>query len=211
MTALRGGRFRTPEEGWPAELIAAHIVLSNELVAAAAEAMRRSRECLARAQSLAGMGNWTLLPDGRMEISAELQRLFGMTADDGHSIPAETLLQLVMASDRGAVRRARTRLVSEGLPYQVTFRIRRAGGGVRTVFEQAAPLEGACGYARRFEGITQDVTERVRAEERIQELAHYDATTGLPNGKFFAELAGPSLERAVRSGSGIGPASSIVR
>ena len=168
----------------------------------AAEAMRRSRECLARAQSLAGMGNWTLLPDGRMEISAELQRLFGMTADDGHSIPAETLLQLVMASDRGAVRRARTRLVSEGLPYQVTFRIRRAGGGVRTVFEQAAPLEGACGYARRFEGITQDVTERVQAEERIQELAHYDATTGLPNGKFFAELAGPSLERAVRSGSG---------
>jgi diguanylate cyclase (GGDEF)-like protein/PAS domain S-box-containing protein len=168
----------------------------------AAEAMRRSRERLARAQSLASMGNWTLLPDGRMEISAELRRLFGMPAEEGQWISAETLLQLVVASDRGAVRRARARLLSEGLPYQVTFRIRRADGGVRTVFEQAAPLEGAGGHARRIEGITQDVTERVRAEERIQELAHYDAATGLPNGKFFAELAGPSLERAARRGRG---------
>jgi diguanylate cyclase (GGDEF)-like protein/PAS domain S-box-containing protein len=148
------------------------------------------------------MGNWTLLPDGRMEISAELRHLFGMPADDGQSISAETLLQLVMSSDRGAVRRARARLLSEGVPYQVTFQIQRADGGIRTVFEQAAPLEGAGGYARHIEGITQDVTERVRAEERIQELAHYDAATGLPNGKFFAELAGPSLERAARRGRG---------
>lgn len=46
------------------------------------------------------------------------------------------------------------------------------------------------------------MTERVQAEERIQELAHYDAATGLPNLKFFAELAGPSLQRAARGGSG---------
>jgi diguanylate cyclase (GGDEF)-like protein/PAS domain S-box-containing protein len=168
----------------------------------AAEAMRRGSESLARAQRLAGMGNWTLVPDGRMEISAELQRLFGMPAAGGHSISAETLLELVIESDRGVVRRARERLLSEGLSYQVTFRIRRPDGSMRTVFEQAAPLEGASGYVRSFEGITQDVTERVQAEARIQELAHYDAATGLPNLKFFAELASPSLERAMRSGSG---------
>ena len=168
----------------------------------AAEAMRRSRESLARAQSLASMGNWTLLTDGRMEISAELRRLFGMPAEDGNLISAETLLQLVMASDRSAVRRARARLLGEGLPYQITFRIRRADGGVRTLFEQAAPLEGAHCRARIFEGITQDVTERVQTAERIQELAHYDAATGLPNRQFFAELARPSLERAARSGRG---------
>jgi diguanylate cyclase (GGDEF)-like protein len=108
----------------------------------------------------------------------------------------------VIESDRGVVRRARERLLSEGLSYQVTFRIRRPDGSMRTVFEQAAPLEGASGYVRSFEGITQDVTERVQAEARIQELAHYDAATGLPNLKFFAELASPSLERAMRSGSG---------
>jgi diguanylate cyclase (GGDEF)-like protein/PAS domain S-box-containing protein len=169
---------------------------------AAAEAMRRSRESLARAQVLASMGNWTLLPDGRMEMSAELQRLFGMPADDGQPVAAESLLQLVVACDRAAVARARSRLLSEGVPYQVTFRIRRTDGEVRTMFEQAVPIEGAFGYARSFEGITQDVTERVQAEERIQELAHYDSATGLPNRKFFAELAAPYLDRAVRSGDG---------
>jgi diguanylate cyclase (GGDEF)-like protein/PAS domain S-box-containing protein len=168
----------------------------------AAEAMRRGRESLTRAQSLAGMGNWTLRPDGFMEISPELKRLFGLPVADGQLICAETLLLPVIASDRSVVRRARARLLSEGLPYQVTFRIRRADGGVRTVFEQAVPLEGARGHAGGFEGITQDVTERVQAEQRIQELAHYDAATSLPNRKFFAALAGPSLERAVRSGSG---------
>jgi diguanylate cyclase (GGDEF)-like protein/PAS domain S-box-containing protein len=135
-----------------------------------------------------------------MEVSAELRRIFGMAANAPISV--ETLLQLVTESDRGAVRRARARLLGEGLAYQITFRIRRTDGAVRTMFEQAAPLEGVGGQARNFEGITQDVTERVRAEERIQELAHYEPATGLPNRKFFAELAGPSLERSVRSGSG---------
>jgi diguanylate cyclase (GGDEF)-like protein len=168
----------------------------------AAEAIRRSRESLARAQSLASMGNWTLHPDGRMEISAELLRVFGMPDAAGEAISEERLLEFVVASDRGAVRRARARLLGEDLAYQITYRIRRAGGEVRTVFEQAAPLEGTCLHACSYEGITQDVTARVQAEQRIQELAHYDPCTGLPNRKFFAELAGPSLDRATRRGGG---------
>jgi DNA-binding response OmpR family regulator len=55
----------------------------------AAESMLRSREALARAQRLAGMGNWTLLPDGRMECSAELLRLFEAPADAGACGSAE--------------------------------------------------------------------------------------------------------------------------
>ncbi len=179
-----------------------HKVIYALRASTAAEAMRRSRESLAHAQSLAGMGNWSLLPDGRIEVSAELLRLFGLPADAGDLIAAETLLQLVMASDRGAVSRARTRLTSECIPYQLTYRIWREDGGIRTLFEQAAPVPGGRPNVTRFEGITQDITERVRAEERIQELAHYDPTTGLPNRKLFAEMAGPCLERAARNGSG---------
>jgi diguanylate cyclase (GGDEF)-like protein len=43
---------------------------------------------------------------------------------------------------------------------------------------------------------------RVAAEERALRLAHYDEATGLPNRRLFAELAGPALERARRSGAG---------
>jgi diguanylate cyclase (GGDEF)-like protein/PAS domain S-box-containing protein len=168
---------------------------------AAAEAMRRGRESLARAQTLAAMGNWTLLPDGRLEASAQLLRLFGMPVVAGDVSYADTL-ECVLEEDRDTVRRARAHLLRDGTPYQLTFRVRRRDGAERTLFEQAAPLEAAPGEPTRIEGITQDITERVQAEERIQQLAHYDVVTGLPNRQFFAELAAPSLERAARSGAG---------
>ncbi len=41
----------------------------------------------------------------------------------------------------------------------------------------------------------EDITERVRAEERINFMAHYDALTGLPNRGYFAQQVGADLER----------------
>ena len=41
----------------------------------------------------------------------------------------------------------------------------------------------------------EDITERVRAEERINFMAHYDALTGLPNRGYFAEQAEADLGR----------------
>ena len=48
----------------------------------------------------------------------------------------------------------------------------------------------------------EDITERVRAEERINFMAHFDALTGLPNRGYFAQQVGADLERrrARRSG-----------
>jgi diguanylate cyclase (GGDEF)-like protein len=41
----------------------------------------------------------------------------------------------------------------------------------------------------------EDITERVRAEERINFMAHYDALTGLPNRGYFAQQVEADLER----------------
>jgi diguanylate cyclase (GGDEF)-like protein len=48
----------------------------------------------------------------------------------------------------------------------------------------------------------EDITERVRSEERINFMAHFDALTGLPNRGYFAQQVGADLERrhARRSG-----------
>jgi len=167
----------------------------------AAEAMRRNRESLARAQRLAGMGNWELFADGQMECSAELVRLFGAPHEAGQSSTSESWLARVVPADRQRVREARAQLAHDGAPYQLQFQIERFDGAVRTVFEQAAGVAGEHGRPMRIEGITQDITDRVLAQERIRQLAHYDGTTGLPNRQFFAELAGPSLERVRRHGT----------
>jgi hypothetical protein len=41
---LRTGGFERPADGWPAELIAAHIALNNDAFAEAAEALRRGEQ-----------------------------------------------------------------------------------------------------------------------------------------------------------------------
>lgn len=41
----------------------------------------------------------------------------------------------------------------------------------------------------------EDITDRVRAEERINFMAHYDALTGLPNRAYFAQQVVADLER----------------
>ena len=177
-----------------------HRVRYSLRASTAAKAMRRSSETLARAQSLAGMGNWTMFPDGRMECSAELRRLFVAGSDAAHFDFADDFLKCVLQADRGRVSGARSKLMAEAVPYQIEFQIERFDGAVRTIFEQAAPVPGEHGHSDRVEGITQDITDRVQAQERIRELAHYDSTTGLPNRQFFAQLAAPSLERTRRTG-----------
>jgi diguanylate cyclase (GGDEF)-like protein len=167
----------------------------------AAEAMRRSRESLARAQRLAGMGNWTVHDDGRMDCSAELARLLGIGADCAPCHTAEGFLSHVAPGDRARVSGARERLRRDGLPYQLEFMLERRDGATRTVLEQASRVVDERGQTLGIEGITQDITERVQARERIRQLAHYDGTTGLPNQQFFAELAGPALELARRRGT----------
>jgi diguanylate cyclase (GGDEF)-like protein len=177
-----------------------HRVRYSLRASTASQAMRRTSESLARAQSLAGMGNWTMAPDGRVECSAELRRLFVAGSDTAMFDFAHDFLKCVLEADRDRVSNARSRLMTAAVPYQIEFQIERFDGAVRTIFEQAAPVPGEHGRLGHIEGITQDITARVQAQERIRELAHYDSTTGLPNRQFFAQLAGPSLERTRRNG-----------
>ncbi|MDT7833836.1 EAL domain-containing protein [Aquabacterium sp. OR-4] len=167
-----------------------------------ADTLRLGRERLARAQRLAGMGSWAFTAAGGLECSPELARLYGAAVSDERPwiTTAGHLLQRVLPTDRDAVALARRRLRDEGCAYQIEFRIERLDGQLRTLHEQAMPLLDDSGRRVAIEGITQDITERVQAAQRIRQLAHYDAVTGLPNRQFFGELAAPALDRARRQG-----------
>ena len=172
-------------------------------ISAAAEMTRNSQERLARAQRLANMGNWAVHSDGRIECSAEQFLLYGEPESWEGDIQkfAQSAARRVVPADRDRVVEARQRISRDGTPYQLEFGVERVDGELRTFFEQATPIFDARSRQVGFEGITQDITERVQAALRIRELAHYDEVTGLPNRRLFTEVAGPALDRARRSGT----------
>ena len=163
-----------------------------------ARAMKRSSMRLDNAQRLANMGSWELFPNGDMLWSAQLAVLLGASEQVLQQPTAQAFLARVAPADRDAVRTARHQLLAEGTSYCLEFCIVRDDGVVCTVSEQAACICSVDAKTMGFEGITQDVTERVKAQEEIRQLANYDAVTGLPNRTFFNELALAPFERARR-------------
>ncbi|MBD8525854.1 sensor domain-containing protein [Pseudomarimonas arenosa] len=64
-------------------------------------------------------------------------------------------------------------------------------------------LERRDGKPFRITGLTRDITAEREAGERIEQLAHYDTLTGLPNRFQFRELAATAVAAARRSGSAL--------
>jgi diguanylate cyclase (GGDEF)-like protein/PAS domain S-box-containing protein len=170
-------------------------------VADARVTQERSRASLLRAQRLAHMGNWEFDAEGRMGCSEELARILGAPLAAMQGASPEAFLAWVVPGDRERVARARSALLHEGVPYQLSFGIERFDGALRSVSEQAAPLHDSLGRQIGVEGITQDISERIEAERQVRQLALYDGLTGLPNRQFFLELAASALDRAQRSGA----------
>jgi PAS domain S-box-containing protein len=65
--------------------------------------------------------------------------------------------------------------------YTIEYRIVRADGGVRWVWERGTPVFGPDSKLVAFEGFIEDITERKSDQERIAHQASYDALTGLAN------------------------------
>jgi diguanylate cyclase (GGDEF)-like protein/PAS domain S-box-containing protein len=60
------------------------------------------------------------------------------------------------------------------------------------------PVFDASGAFNGYRGVGKDITERKRAEERIQHLASHDALTSLPNRVMFGEVLNIAIQNAQR-------------
>jgi diguanylate cyclase (GGDEF)-like protein/PAS domain S-box-containing protein len=164
--------------------------------AVTAEISRQATLDLARAQEMAQLGSWSMDQDGSLQCSAALLRILGFPDDHSTQLTRDEQLALVVDSDRLRIERARQDLAMQSHGYEAVYVVRRVDGVLRTVYEQASLLCDARGKPARMEGITQDITDRVEAERRIQQLASHDALTGLPNRDYFQKLLAAGLERA---------------
>ena len=132
----------------------------------AEEALRQSREDLDRAQEVGQVGSWRL--DVRRNVltwSDENYRIFGVHT--GTPLTYQTFLEAVHPDDREYVD-TRWKAGLAGEPYDVEHRI-VADGRIKWVREKAYLEVDDAGSLLGGFGITQDITDRKRAEQQLRE------------------------------------------
>lgn len=87
---------------------------------------------------------------------------------------------------------------SELIDASMEFEGQHANGAVFPI--ELSVTEMTEGSQRLFTGVIRNITERKKALEKIQHLAHHDALTGLPNRTLYIERVGRAIHRSRRSG-----------
>ncbi|MGA9141583.1 MAG: PAS domain S-box protein [Methanocella sp.] len=136
----------------------------------AENALKKSRAILARAQIIAHVGNWAWnLKTGQMQWSDELFRIFGYSPGD--TIPSyDLLLSSVCPGDRELVSKTFQAAARDNILFNIDYRIVSRNGAIRYVNSVADKLaRDPAGNPAWIYGITQDITNRKRAEAALHD------------------------------------------
>lgn len=161
-----------------------------------------NQERLSNAQRVAELGDWEWdLKRDRFRASTQVYRMLGKS--DEYLLGSPTaLLEHAHRDDVDRVRDALDGVADRAEPFTFDHRIVSADGKVRFVHHQVeAARTDDQGRATRIIGTIQDITKRKQSEERIRQLAYFDALTGLPNRLLFNEQVRNALSHAARSAS----------
>ncbi|MGG5819823.1 HWE histidine kinase domain-containing protein [Falsiroseomonas sp. HW251] len=139
----------------------------------AEEALRASEERLRLATEAAGLGVWEIdIGNGHVRWSPELFVLFGLDAHADGPMTPELTLEVVHPDDRELLSKAWAAALESG-NFAAEFRgmRRRADGSTeeRWLLSRGRVLDGQAGKV--MIGVSLDITERRRAEERLVLLA----------------------------------------
>jgi PAS domain S-box-containing protein len=168
----------------------------------AAEALRQNREDQDRAQEVGQIGSWRM--DVRQNVltwSDENHRIFGVPK--GTPLTYETFLGIVHPEDRQYVD-TRWQAGLRGEPYDLEHRI-VVGQQVKWVREKAyLEFDDAGGLMGGF-GITQDISERKRAESKLREseqglsALYSSMTEGVAQHEVIYDSGGQIIDYIIRN------------
>ena len=163
--------------------------------------LERSKSKLARAQDLARMGSfdWRRAErheTGGLQMSPEALRVLNLGPHDRCGL--RSLLRMVPSDDRRVMLRQLHEAARHSSVLTADVPLVLLDGRQRILHIEAEPEFNEQGQAAGYTGILQDVTDRRAAEDKILELANFDALTGLPNRRQLIWRAERALEQARR-------------
>jgi PAS domain S-box-containing protein len=132
--------------------------------------LKESEKSLAEAQKMAHIGNWEWnIATDEAHWSDELYRIFGLNPQEA-PIGQNELFKYIHPDDRDYVNKT-FKEGSKGEQTSVDIRIILDNGEERTIHVQTETIFDEDNIPIRVKGITQDITERKKAEEKTKILA----------------------------------------
>jgi PAS domain S-box-containing protein len=143
--------------------------------------LRANQAKLANAQRIAKLGHWEWDPvRHQIHWSNEILKIFGWPISKSKTTFSQ-FIDCIHPGDRKEVSAIIAQALRNRQGFSIEHRILRMDGKVRTVQQNAEFGASETDKISHLSGTIQDLTERRRAEQRIQQLAFYDKITGLPN------------------------------
>lgn len=136
----------------------------------AIEERQRMQELLNKAEELAQVGSWEMDGTGNMpRWSENMYRICGIAAGEFDGTLATFLSRFVHPDDRAGLQTLFENFAAGTGPDWAEFRIVRADGEVRDVYSHIQVARRESGQLVRCYGTTTDITDRKRAERKLQE------------------------------------------
>jgi len=135
--------------------------------------LQESKASLEEAQRIAHLGSWVWdLEKNHVTYSDEYYRIFGLTPTKG-PIDIATVREMIHPEDREYVFRIAEEAIRSGERADCEHRIVRPNGEIRIVHSLGDLKKDASGRPYQMFGISQDVTDRRRAEEALRRSQFY--------------------------------------
>ncbi len=137
-----------------------------------AEATRgESENVLARGQHLAKLGTWrwSIERDELISCSLEFARIYGVGLDEIHDLMGDYDARVGYPGDRDRLAAVFDRADAEKTGYEIEYRIQWPNGEVRHILEIGEPATDAAGRTVEHIGTIQDITDRKRVEDALQD------------------------------------------
>jgi PAS domain S-box-containing protein len=135
--------------------------------------LRESNARLEEAQSITHVGYWERdLATDRITWSDETYRIYGLQPQE-NPIDLAALRQKIHPEDWKSVSQALDEALGGGARYDIEYRVLRPAGEVRVLHSTGDVKRDASGRPYQMFGTVQDITDRKRAEEALQQSRFY--------------------------------------
>lgn len=152
------------------------------------------------AQKMAHLGNWSWdIANNTLAWSDEVFRIFG-DSPKSFEPSFEIFMERIHQDDRAIVNQAIEQAMADKQSYEIEHRIVLDDGSLRYVREQGEVQKTLQGDPSGMVGTVQDISEIIRLQNRLRELATIDELTGAVNRRQFFILAEQLRQRAIRYG-----------